>query len=292
MCSLALYLGPPVALDSLLTRAPNPMVQQSFRSRGYSNPLDGDGFGVAWYTRGAFQVPAVFHSIAPVGNYFNPMGLARVTRSGCILANVHTASPGSADAESSCDPIAAASLTFMHNGSVAGFPRIKRALLASLSDDAFGQIQGSSDSEHVFAIFIDEYRAAPDQSPVERLAAAVTRTIQRVVELTLRARIEEPSCLNLTVSDGYRAVVSRFASGGQTPAPSLYLHFGRRIFCEGRKCVTVSPGDAGGAILISSEPLDDDPGCLAVPNNSIVVIGGDSTAEVRPCPAAPLVCAG
>ena len=292
MCSLALYLGPPVALASVLTRATSPMVDQTVRSRRWSGPDDLDGFGVAWYTRGASRVPAVFQSVTPAGKNFNVAGLARVTESGCILANVHTASPGSADTEGSCDPMASATLTFMHNGSIAGFPRIKRALLASLSDDAFGQIQGSSDSEHVFAILMDEYRAAPDEPAVERLAAAVTRTIQKVVELTVRAGIEEPSCLNLTVSDGYRAVVSRFASGGRTLAPSLYLYFGRRIFCKVRKCAMVSPGDAGGAILISSEPLDDDACCLAVPNDSIVVLGGDGTAEVRPCPQAPLACAG
>lgn len=292
MCSLALYLGPPVALDPLLTRATSPMVEQTFHSHRWSGSDNLNGFGVAWYTRGAFRVPTVFQTITPAGKNFNMAGLARVTRSGCILAHVRTASPGSADAVRACDPMAAATLTFMHNGSIAGFPRIKRALLASLSDDAFGQIQGSSDSEHVFAIFMDEYRAAPDQSPVERLAAAVTRTIQRVVELTLRAGIEEPSCLNLTVSDGYRAVVSRFASGGRTLAPSLYLHFGSRIFCQGRKCAMVSPDDTGGSILICSEPADDDPCCLAVPNDSIVVMGGDSTADVRPFPQAPLVCAG
>lgn len=291
MGHFAVYLGPPVSLDSLLTRAANTDVQ-SFRSHGCSDPVNDNGFGVAWYTRGGIRVPAVFHSIAPVGNAFNLKGLAQVTRSDCILANVHAASPGSADSETTGDPIAAATLTFMHNGSVGGFSRIKRALLASLSDDAFGQIEGSSDSEHVFAVFLDEYRAAPDQSPEERLAAAMTRTIQRVVELTSRAGVEEPSYLNLTVSDGYRAVVSRFATGGQTLAPPVYLHFGRRIFCPGRRCASFSPDDAGGAILISSEPLDDGPRCLAVPNNSIVVIGGDSTAEVRACPQAPFLSVG
>jgi predicted glutamine amidotransferase len=180
----------------------------------------------------------------------------------------------------------------MHNGSVAGFPRVKRALLASLSGEAFGQIEGSTDSEHVFAMFMDEYWAAPEQSPVDRMAEALKRTIQKVVELTRRAGITEPSHLNVAVSDGNRAVVPRFASGGQALAPSLYFHFGKRYVCEGGKCRMVSPDEAGRAILVCSEPLSDDPGWLPVPNNSLIVVREDRTVEVRPCPRASLVCVG
>lgn len=291
MCRFALYLGPPITLDSLLTRPANSIIHQSFHSHERSDPVNGDGFGVAWYARDITPVPAVFRSITPAWNNFNLLGLARVTRSGCILAHVRAASPGAAVTETNCHPFAAAAFAFMHNGSVAGFSRVKRALLASLSDEAFGQIEGSTDSEHVFAMFMDEYRAAPEQSPVERMAEALTRTIQKVVELTRRAGIKEPSHLNLAVSDGSRAVVSRFSSGGQALAPSLHFHFGKRYICEGAKSQMVSPDEGRGAILVCSEPLSDDPGWLTVPNNSLVVVREDRTVEVRACPQAPLVCA-
>ncbi|HED66827.1 MAG TPA: class II glutamine amidotransferase, partial [Planctomycetes bacterium] len=40
----------------------------------------------------------------------------------------------------------------MHNEVVGDFRGIRRALLASLDDEAFHSIQGTTDSEHLFAI--------------------------------------------------------------------------------------------------------------------------------------------
>jgi hypothetical protein len=49
MCRFAMYLGPTLTLDSLIMRPSNSIVHQSFHSHERSEPLNGDGFGVAWY---------------------------------------------------------------------------------------------------------------------------------------------------------------------------------------------------------------------------------------------------
>lgn len=289
MCRFALYLGPPITLDSLLMRAENSLLCSNLRSHQNSDLVDNQGLGVAWYARGVAPHPAVFKSVTPAWNGTRLRGLARVTRSGCILVFARVAPPGAVIGETNCQPFSSKAFAFMHDGSVAGFSRVKRALVASLSDEAIAQIEGSTDSEHLFAVFMDEFRAAAELSGVERMAEALTRTIQKIVELTWRAGIEEPSFLNLAVADGRRAVVSRFASGGQTIAQSLYLGT-RHVYGEGTGRV-VRPDEADGAILISSEPLSDGPGWLAVPSHSLVVVREDQTAELRPYPQPPLVCA-
>ena len=51
----------------------------------------------------------------------------------------------------------------MHNGDLGGFTQLRRSLLGQLSDEAFGLIRGSTDSEHIFALYIDHYRATPGE---------------------------------------------------------------------------------------------------------------------------------
>jgi glutamine amidotransferase len=49
-----------------------------------------------------------------------------------ILAHVRAASPGLPVLEVNCHPFRMGRLTFMHNGGIAGFGRIKRAIQASV----------------------------------------------------------------------------------------------------------------------------------------------------------------
>jgi len=43
---------------------------------------------------------------------------------------------------------------FMHNGQVSGFKKIKRQLIQYLHEDLFGSLQGTTDSEHSFMLFL------------------------------------------------------------------------------------------------------------------------------------------
>ena len=64
MCRFALYLGPPITLGSLVTEPAHSIIHQSFESRE-REPLNGDGFGVAWYVRELSPRPATFRAISP-----------------------------------------------------------------------------------------------------------------------------------------------------------------------------------------------------------------------------------
>ena len=53
----------------------------------------------------------------------------------------------------------------MHNGGIPQFQRIRRKLLALLDDDVFDWIKGQTDSEHVFALLMQQIREMRGSGP-------------------------------------------------------------------------------------------------------------------------------
>lgn len=287
MCRFALYLGSPLALDSLVTKPVNSIIHQSFHAHERKEPLNGDGFGVAWYVPELSPTPALFRSITPAWNNENLLSLARVTVSECILAHVRAASPGLPVTQTNCHPFTHGRYAFMHNGAIGGFGRVRRSLLESLSDEAFGVIQGNTDSELIFALFLDQHARLADRGAVDAMAAALEATILQVVTAAEGAGVAEPSFLNLAVADGRRAVVSRFTSGPPSEAATLYVHEGKQYVCEEGVCHMVSPDLGRGAVLVCSEPLSQDAGWERVPPNHMVLVGDDRSVTLRACAVRP-----
>ncbi len=280
MCRFVHYLGRPLRVGALLTEPENSLIHQSFEAREREEPLNGDGFGLAWYVDGEAE-PARFRSVTPAWSNANLRELARVTRSSCVLAHVRAATQGAEASEANCHPFKAGRLSFMHNGDLGGFGRIRRALLDELSEEAFAGVRGSTDSEHLFALVLDEL-AGEEEPDGFALAAALERAMARALAMVAALAPGEPSYLNLVLSDGRRSVACRYATGPPEDAPSLYLSRGRRYACEGGACRMLDPEEGHGAILIASEPLSPDPGWEPVPAGHLLVATVDLEVTVRP----------
>ncbi|MSR62972.1 MAG: class II glutamine amidotransferase [Planctomycetes bacterium] len=283
MCRFTLYLGPAIRMSALVTEPRNSLIRQSFESQEREEPLNGDGFGVAWYAHELEREPALFRSITPAWNNANLQSIARVVKSHCILAHVRAATQVRSVSEANCHPFVHAQYSFMHNGDLAGFSALRRELLALLSDEAFEAIRGSTDSEHLFALLVDELRRRESLPPLERMAASLEATMARALELSGRRAGGAPSYLNLALSDGQCAVVTRFTSEPDYAGESLHLHRGRRYVCEAGVCRMVPPEkNAAGAVIVASERLSDDPGWELVPRNHMVLIAPTREVELRP----------
>lgn len=294
MCRFVLYHGTPLTIASLVTEPAHSIINQSIHASEMEEPLNGDGFGMAWYAPHVSDRPGLFRSVTPAWSNQNLADLARVTRSGCILAHVRAATRGLAVSEVNCHPFTNGPFAFMHNGDVNRFMQIKRRLLADLSDGAFMAIKGSTDSEHLFAVFLDEIAGtdlatAPDRGGV--MGRALERALARVVRLSHEAKQhlprppevkedEDHSYINCAVSDGVCSAAVRFTTDTDEPS-SLYLHSGRRYICEEGLCRMVSPEKGHGAVIVASERLSDDPGWEKVPRNSMVIVRHGESAEVR-----------
>lgn len=286
MCRFAAYLGPPIRLSSLLTEPANSIIHQSYRAREMEEPLNGDGFGVAWYAPRLSAEPAVFKDITPAWNNPNLRDLARVIESGTVFAHVRAATPGMDVSRRNCHPFSHRTLAFMHNGHLAGFARVRRRLLARLSDEAFHALGGSTDTEHLFALFLDHYRERGDEEPASRLASALAAAVADALALAREAGVEEPSFLNLAVTDGSRLAVSRYTDGAPEEARSLHLQSGYRYVCEEGEFKPVEARDGDGAVIVASEPLTDGGSPWPrVPPNHVVVVDEARRVEVRPLEA-------
>ena len=129
MCRFLAYKGHPVLMADLLTRSEQSLIRQSFKAREREEPLNGDGFGVGWYAFEIDPTPCVFTSVQPAWANRNLQRLADKIQSTCLFAHVRAASPGSPVTELNCHPFQYGNLLWMHNGRIAGFRQIRRALL-------------------------------------------------------------------------------------------------------------------------------------------------------------------
>ena len=86
-----------------------------------------------------------------------------------MFAHVRAASPGFPIGETNCHPWSFGKFLFMHNGYISDFKKvsslvcisfivsqIKRKLQSLLRDDIYHFVQGSTDSEWIFALFLEQ----------------------------------------------------------------------------------------------------------------------------------------
>lgn len=272
MCRFTFYKGKPLLLSALLTEPEHSLIHQSYQARERDEPLNGDGFGVAWYSEGHAE-PALFRSVTPAWSNQNLRELSRVTASPCVLAHVRAATQGLQVGEPNCHPVRRDRMAFMHNGDIGGFAAIRRPLLETLSDASFDAIRGTTDSEHFFAVLCDELNRGGNEVTLRAMADAFNRTIARVLRLVGSHARGEHIYLNAVVTDGQVAVACRFTTDEPANADSLYTNRGRRYVCEDGVCRMLDPGEQNGsAIMVSSEPLSGDSGWETVPVNHLVLV--------------------
>lgn len=286
MCRFALYLGEEITVSALTTEPEHSIIHQSVHSLEGDEPLNGDGFGIGWYVPDLTDRPAIFKCVTPAWNDLNLMNLAPVTRSRCILAHVRAATPGLAVTQLNCHPFSWGPFSFMHNGRIEGFSRVKRHIQTRLSDEAYGNIAGSTDSEHIFGLFSDHYcrlssNGASDR--VEAMYSALLAAIADVEDLRGKLEIEKPAKLNMALADGKCAVVTRYISDGSDEANSLYVRAGRRFVSKHGECWFEETEVKGrhGAVLVASEPLTVNEGWVPVTPNHALVIREDLSLQMR-----------
>jgi glutamine amidotransferase len=245
MCRFLVYAGlqKPILMADLVTKPSHSIIMQSYASRErIESPLNGDGFGVGWYTLSSRapvdegdREPCVFTSVTPAWNNMNlvcsdrwllgvhmyrstlttPLSqyrLAQKVQSPMIFGHVRAASPGTMTSEANCHPFAHQRLMWMHNGMVSGFASIKRNIVNHLSDYTFGLLQGTTDSEHCFMLFLecfftlrasalgcakDSYQLdKSEECNPQMIKRAVVQTIGLLHQWLTAANIREQSLLN------------------------------------------------------------------------------------------------
>ena len=222
MCRFLCYSGSPIMLADLLYRPGHSLILQSYQSLERCEPLNGDGFGIGWYQPEISDMPCVFTSLTPAWSNRNLQRLSDHVKSPCFFAHVRAASPGMQVAEANCHPFQFGRYLWMHNGTVEGFPRIKRRVQQSLPDDLFQVIQGTTDSEHAFAVFLNQLGNSERIASANELGQLLVRTVENLEQWVFEADVDGPSYYNFAVTDGQSIAAIRYVSDQRLEPASLY----------------------------------------------------------------------
>lgn len=193
--------------------------------------INADGFGVGWYTGAG---PVRYRRASPMWSDGALPDLAAVTSAGALLAAVRSATVGMPVQESACAPFQDGVWLFSHNGRVMGWPHSVAKLAERLPVTDLLTLDAPTDAAFLWALVRHRLRGGAD--PAAALAA--------------------------TVSD-----VDAAAPGSRL---NLLLTNGRDVFAT-TAGHSLSLRAEGGAVVVASEPYDDDPAWQPVPDRSLVV---------------------
>jgi glutamine amidotransferase len=235
VCRHLAYVGRRVKAADLLLDSPHGLVSQVDHPRcqlpGITNR---DGWGIAWCKGSTWDR---HRSTIPLSVDRDGHARLRAIESPAIVAAVRRASPGLALVESGNAPFLSGTWAFSHNGFVGGYATGSHdPLVDQLTPSRRDALVGDTDSEALFGLVLDRL----DEGAAPEVA------LSEVVQLGLEAAGVEPSRLNLLLSDGSTVWATRWSN-------SL---FQRRT----------AEGDA----VVASEPYDEDPSWVEVPDASVV----------------------
>lgn len=288
MCRFIAYTGKPITVDELIVKPENSLINQSYDAKEMSQPLNGDGFGIGWYMKHLRVEPALLRSVTPAWSNQNLIYNASAIQSDCMFAHVRAASEGGIS-EANCHPFNYKQYLMMHNGSICHFKKIKRRLQQCLSDDLFLWIRGQTDSEHLFALLIQNLselpRAAGEDFGTGDLVEAFKRTFAMIEEMKVEADIaHRASTFNVMVTDGTRIFGTRYSSDTSKSTRSLYYSRGAQLGCvDGEYKIRDVDDPDEKAVLIASEKLTNRAADWnAVPDNHFIAVDSDLNVELGP----------
>jgi glutamine amidotransferase len=241
MCRHLAYLGPPAALRAVVIDPPFGLYRQSWAPRRQRHGTVNADGFGIGWYADGDPVPARYRRDGPMWGDGSLPDLARVIRARAVLAAVRSASPGMALGEAAVAPFASGRWLFSHNGVLQGWPRSAEGLLPPAG---ILSLEAMVDSAFLWALVLGRLESGdpPDVALAETIGA-----------------IE--------------------AAGG-----TGRFNF---LMTDGRSVAATAAGDtlwyrqAGGAVVVASEPGDDEPGWTEVPDRQVLT-AAPGRVTVRP----------
>lgn len=239
---MAGYVGPAISLGEIVAAPPHSLAVQSYRPREMqSGTVNADGYGAAMWLDDGRPEPALYRTAAPIWADPNQGWMNERLRVRSTIAAVRSATPGVGFELANVQPFAVGRIAFAHNGFVAEFRRgAQRMMREGLQREAYESIAGGSDSEHLFALVLDEQGELS-----ERVRRAVLR-LERIC-----AELQRTAVATLLLGDGEQLVGVRWARG--TRPATLYA------------------ASFAGGVALASEPLDERERWREIPPEQIAV---------------------
>jgi len=266
------YLGNPINVGSVMFRQrANTIVHQSLDASQGAEPVNGDGFGLGWFSPDTGK-PTRYRSTEPAWNDENLREIAETLESGAFIAHVRAAI-GSPVQQSNCHPFRHGGTLFVHNGFVRDFHRIKRDVVLRIDPELYPSIVGSTDSEHLFYLALTFGLHDDPQAALERAVGCVEA-------LAARAGIDDPVQMTIGALTKDALVAARYATRA---VPRTLYHSNdiptlKRLYPDFED-LQMLPGDAR---AIMSEPLGALPGAWSEVPVSTAVHVSRAGLDLRP----------
>ena len=230
MCRHLAYLGPPTALADLLLEPPSSLLRQSWAPRRQRHGTVNADGFGAGWYVNGRAEPVRYRRAQPIWTDASFASLAPTIASGCVLAAVRSATPGFGPDESCAAPFTFGRWLFSHNGRLADWPAARKALAHRTFDVA--EAAAPVDSALLFGLAAGRWSAG----------ASLT---DGLLEAVREALAVGGGRLTLLATDGARIAGT----------------------CLGEPLFVRAQTDA---VVVASEPFDDDPRWTEVADGSVV----------------------
>jgi glutamine amidotransferase len=234
------------------------------------------------------EAPFVYRTTTLPAFDRNLENLARKIAPQCFLAHIRGASnsPEEIISERNVHPFlyGGAHVALAHNGILRDFGRMRYGLLEFIKPELAQRIEGTTDSEWLYALLLSQLDDPYGVPGPDELAAAVAQTLSIVRRVRERHDIRISSAVNLFVSTGQCVIVTRFSFDyGWYPAEdpellewdlaylSLWYTLGDEYLERGGEWM-MTPAEGGPrSLILASEPLTKDVSTwLEVPEYSML----------------------
>ncbi len=275
MCRILGYLGEPIDLAHVLYETDSSLVRQSYSPRMMAGFLNLAGFGmVAWDPRSVRCDDPFSYRVTTLPAFDrNLRALSGKLAPTCLIAHVRgvSHSPREVIAETNVHPFRfpGARVSLAHNGHLREFGRMRYGLLADIRPEIARLIQGTTDSEWIYALVLSQLDDPWGVPGADEMGAAVQSALRILRDARAREGIDTSSPVNLCLATGDAIVATRFSFDYgwypdddtllETDLPYVSLWYtvgGEYVERDGSSAMVA--GEGLRSLLIASEPLTVD----------------------------------
>jgi glutamine amidotransferase len=288
MCRVIAYLGEPIGLGHVLFETDSALVRQSYNPKMMATFLNLAGFGmVAWDPHSVrAEDPFVYRATTLPTFDRNLRDLAGKLAPTCLIAHVRgvSHSPNEVVTEANLHPFRfpGAGVALAHNGHLREFARMRYDLLPHVRPELAERIEGTTDSEWVYALVLSQLEDPYGLPEVDELAEATASVLRLLREVRGRHGIDTSSPVNLSLTTGEALVATRLSFDygwypdedalleTDLPYVSLWYTVGGE-YVQHADGASMTASDDPRSLLIASEPLTLDTSTwLEVPEYTMI----------------------
>jgi predicted glutamine amidotransferase len=251
MCRWIAYRGETTALEHYVTEPEHSLVSQSIHALESTASVNGDGFGLGWYSH--HPEPGLYREIRPAWSDDNLRYLCRHLQSHLFFAHVRAAT-GTPITRPNCHPFASGKWMFMHNGFIGSWSRLRRRVEAMIPDALYPARIGTTDSEAMFLAIMG--------AGMDRPVTAAETVLGQITNLVNETDPGDRFRFTAALTNGKDLYAFRYAVNDK--ANTLYYR----------------ESDRG--IVVVSEPYDSLKDWIGVPEGHVVVALAGQRAQVLP----------